>query len=239
MNDITMLGEIDSLLGIFTLFPAFIAILLAFITKNVYMSLGSGIYSGFIILNIFNWYYLDQFIYHVNDFFKAILVIIAPIFQIPILFVQNLGDPWNAGIVLQVLLIGGFIKLLTYTGGAKILAQKISSKARNKKSSLFTTWILGLIVFFDDYANALIVGPIMRPINDKMKVSREKFAFIIDATAAPIAGIAIISTWIGYELGLIQDGLAQIGVEASSFGIFVASIPFRFYKAHFNQKCGK
>ena len=89
---------------------------------------------------------------------------------------------------------------------------------------------MGLFVFFDDYANALIVGPIMRPITDKFKVSREKLAFIIDATAAPVAGLAVISTWVGLEISLIKQGYELIGVtDINAFGIFVETIPYRFY----------
>ena len=84
-------------------------------------------------------------------------------------------------------------------------------------------------MFFDDYANALIVGPIMRPVADKMKISREKLAFVIDATAAPIAGLAIISTWIGLEVGLIGDAFNSIGQSVDAFGVFLQTIPFRFY----------
>ena len=85
-------------------------------------------------------------------------------------------------------------------------------------------------MFFDDYANSLIVGPIMRPVADKMKISRERLAFIIDATAAPIAGLAIISTWIGLEVGLINDAFINgIGQEVDAFGVFLQTIPYRFY----------
>ena len=82
---------------------------------------------------------------------------------------------------------------------------------------------------FDDYANSLIVGPIMKPVADKMKISREKLSFIIDATAAPIAGIMIISTWIGLEVGLIKDGFESIGQSTDAFGVFLNTIPYRFY----------
>jgi Na+/H+ antiporter NhaC len=88
---------------------------------------------------------------------------------------------------------------------------------------------MGLFIFFDDYANALTVGPIMRPVTDKMRISREKLAFVIDATAAPIAGIALISTWIGYELGLINEGFVSLGIEENTYGMFVRTIPYRFY----------
>ncbi|GAF73948.1 unnamed protein product, partial [marine sediment metagenome] len=84
-------------------------------------------------------------------------------------------------------------------------------------------------VFFDDYANTLIVGPTMRPLTDAKRISREKLSYIVDSTAAPVAGMALISTWVGYELGLINDALKAVGIEANSYTIFLKSIPFRFY----------
>ncbi len=114
-------------------------------------------------------------------------------------------------------------------GGAKAIAEALARKAKTVKSAQLTTWLLGLAVFFDDYANSLIVGPIMRPVTDKLGVSREKLAFVIDATAAPIAGLAIISTWIGLEVGLIGDALKSVGIQADGFGVFLETIPYRFY----------
>ena len=109
------------------------------------------------------------------------------------------------------------------------VAEALAKRAKTPRSTQIVTWLLGLFVFFDDYANALIVGPIMKPVADKMKVSREKLSFIIDATAAPIAGLAIISTWIGLEVGLIGDAFAGIGQNVDSFGVFLQTIPYRFY----------
>ena len=88
--------------------------------------------------------------------------------------------------------------------------------------------VLGLLVFLDDYANSLIVGPIMRPVSDKMKISRGKQAFIVDSTAAPISGIALISTWVGYEISLIKDAYT-IGQDVNAYGYFIDTIPYRFY----------
>lgn len=141
----------------------------------------------------------------------------------------SLADGWNAGIVLQVLAIGGLIALVSKMGGAQAIAEALTKWARTPRSSQFATWVMGLFIFFDDYANSLTVGPIMRPVTDKMKISREKLAFIIDATAAPIAGIALISTWVAYEVGLIRDGYVAIGLEANAYGVFIETIPFRFY----------
>ncbi|MGM9532580.1 Na+/H+ antiporter NhaC family protein, partial [Intestinibacter sp.] len=139
------------------------------------------------------------------------------------------SDPWNAGIILQVLAIGGVINLVSKMGGAKAIAEALSKKAKSARSAQIMTWFAGLLVFFDDYANSLIIGPMMRPVTDGMKISRERLAFIIDATAAPVAGLAIISTWIGLEVGLIGDAFNSIGVDQNAFGVFLSTIPFRFY----------
>ena len=201
--------------GIFTLIPPIVAILLAFITKNVVISLFIGVLSGGFILNLTGFNVFGALTQAFLDFINRAL--------------NSLSDPWNAGIVMQVLVIGGVINLVAKMGGAKAIAEALAKKAKTAKSAQLITWFLGICVFFDDYANSLIVGPIMKPVADKMKISRERLAFIIDATAAPIAGLAIISTWIGLEVSLISEGFESIGVEASGFGVFLQTIPYRFY----------
>ncbi|MGL4911274.1 MAG: Na+/H+ antiporter NhaC family protein [Romboutsia sp.] len=198
-----------------TLIPPIVAIVLAFITKNVVVSLFVGILSGSFIINITG-----------TNVFNALTQAFLDVVNRAL---NSLADPWNAGIILQVLAIGGVINLVAKMGGAKAIAEALAKRAKTAKGTQLITWFLGLLVFFDDYANSLIVGPIMRPVADKMKISRERLAFIIDATAAPIAGLAIISTWIGLEVGLINDAFVGIGVEADAFGIFLNTIPFRFY----------
>lgn len=208
--------DMASTLGAVTLIPPLVAIILAFITKNVILSLFFGIFSGTVIAqyaggaNI-----LSGLIFGFTDIVNYIL--------------ESLADPWNAGIILQVLVIGGLIALITSSGGAQAIAESLARKAKGPVSTQLVTWALGLLIFFDDYANALIVGPIMRPVSDKMKISRERLAFVIDATAAPIAGIALISTWIGYEVGLINDAYQSIGMEVNAYGVFLQTIPYRFY----------
>jgi len=201
--------------GVWTLIPPLVAIILAFITKNVLLSLFTGVFSGVYILLIEKHNIFSSFIF---SFLKVTQEIL-----------EAISSPWNAGIILQTLTIGGLIALISRMGGAKAIAKSLSKKAKSPTSAQIYTWLLGIVVFFDDYANALTVGPIMRPITDKMRISREKLAFIIDSTAAPIAGIALISTWIGYELGLIKDGFHIIGQDVNAYGIFVSTIPFRFY----------
>lgn len=201
--------------GVLTLLPPLVAIALAFITKETILSLFIGVFVG-------------EFMVSVNDLnivSSAINAFLAMGTQI----ISCMADPWNAGIILQCLLIGGIIQLVTKMGGAKALADEFAKRADTPRKAQLFTELLGLCVFFDDYANSLIVGPIMRPVMDKLHVSREKLAFVVDATAAPVAGIAIISTWIGLELSLITQGFASIGMNVSGFGIFLQTIPFRFY----------
>lgn len=201
--------------GVFTIIPPLVAIVLAFITKNVVISLFIGALAGCFMLQLNDYNVFGALIHSFLDFVQRAL--------------NSLADPWNAGIVLQVLIIGGIINLVSKMGGAKAVAEALAKKAKTPRSAQIVTWFLGLIVFFDDYANSLIVGPIMKPVADKMKVSRERLAFIIDATAAPIAGLAIVSTWVGLEVGLINDAFSGIGVDADAFGVFCQTIPYRFY----------
>ena len=214
-DEVDVAGQNAAKFGIWTLIPPLVAISLAFITKNVIVSLVIGIMSGGFILNISG-----------NNPFMALFYSFLDLIQRA---VNSLADPWNAGIILQVLAIGGVINLVGKMGGAKAIAEALSKRAKSAKSAQIITWVAGLLVFFDDYANSLIIGPMMRPVTDKMKISRERLAFIIDATAAPVAGIAIISTWIGLEVGLIGSAFDSIGVETNAFGVFLNTIPFRFY----------
>lgn len=201
--------------GILTLLPPVVAIALAFITKETILSLFVGVFIG-------------EFMLCVNDL-NIINTGVNAFLEIGKQVISSMADPWNAGIILQCLLIGGVIQLITKMGGAKALADSLAKRANTPRKAEVITWFLGLCVFFDDYANSLIVGPIMRPVMDKLKVSRQKLAFIVDATAAPVAGIAIISTWIGLEISLIAAGFKTIGMNVSGFGIFLQTIPYRFY----------
>ncbi|MFA5858773.1 MAG: Na+/H+ antiporter NhaC family protein [Elusimicrobiota bacterium] len=203
--------------GLLTLLPPLVAIVLAFVTKNVLVSLTAGVLTGTFMLN------LD------GNIVKAL-------FKMFIMFIEklrgSLASKWNAGVILQILTIGALIAFISKTGGLKAVAEGLAKQAKTSRSAQVVAWMLGLIVFFDDYANSLIVGPVMRPVTDRLRVSREKLAFIVDATAAPVAGIALISTWIGYEVGVIRDAYAMINVDVNAYSVFVSSIPFRFYNIY-------
>jgi len=200
---------------ILSLLPPLVAIILAFITKQTVLSLLIGVLVSEFMVSVKNLNIISSL---VNAFLAMASTIIS-----------KMADPWNAGVVLQCLLIGGVIHLVSKMGGAKALANSLAKFANTPRKAQLITELLGLLVFFDDYANSLIVGPVMRPVMDKLRVSREKLAFVVDATAAPVAGIAIISTWIGLEISLIADGYESIGQKVNGFDVFLKTIPFRFY----------
>ena len=139
------------------------------------------------------------------------------------------GDKGHISIVIFTLMMGGLIGIIYRNGGAHAIADRISSLASNRRRGQLSTSGLGFAIFFSTYANSLIVGNTMRPVTDRLKISREKLAYIVDCTAAPLAAIAIISTWIGFELGLIQSAVATIGFSENAYSIFLNSIPYNFY----------
>lgn len=196
--------------GVLSLIPPLLAIVLSFVTKQVILSLFIGVFSGALML------------YDFNPF-------IAFLRTLDVYIIGNAGDTWNAGILIFSLTIGGMIGIITKMGGTKAIADAMAKKATNASKAQLVTALMGLFVFFDDYANTLIVGPTMRPLTDRMKISREKLAYIIDSTAAPVAGIALISTWIGFQLGIIDDVFSNMGISANSYMVFVRTIPYSFY----------
>jgi len=196
--------------GILSIIPPLLAILLALIFRQVILSLILGVYIGAI------------FIYDYNPLTGLLRLIDKYI-------INAVSDYSHIQILVFTLLFGGVIGLISKSGGTKGIANLITRFAKKRKSTMISAWLSGLAIFFDDYANALIVGNLMRPVTDKMKISREKLAFIVDATAAPVASVFVISSWIGYEVGLIQDGLRMIASDANAYSIFLATIPYRFY----------
>jgi len=190
--------------------PPLLAIFLALFIRQVLVSLAAGIFVGAVIL------------YDYNPF-TALLRFVDT------LIINSLIDPDHMFIIVFTLMIGGVVGVISKNGGTAGLANLITRYAKKAKSGLISSWLMGMVVFFDDYANSLIIGNMMRPITDKLRISREKLAYIVDSTAAPIASIVLISTWVGYELGLINDGLRSIGSEANAYDVFLQTIPYRFY----------
>lgn len=129
--------------------------------------------------------------------------------------------------------MGATIGLIHAAGGMMGLVRLMTPLANSKRSGQLTGWLLGLMVFFDDYANTLLLGGALRPVFDRLKISREKLAYLVDSTAAPVAGLALISTWIAVEIAYVEEGLENLTTPidegVSAFGLFVACLPYRFY----------
>jgi Na+/H+ antiporter NhaC len=121
------------------------------------------------------------------------------------------------------------VNIITKAGGNKGIAEIVTRLAKTARSTRIATALMGLAIFFDDYANTVVVGITFRPLTDKFRICREKLAYLVDSTAAPIAGLSIISTWIGYEVGLFEELSGQLNLGVSGYEVFFRIIPFRFY----------
>ena len=200
--------------GWISVLPPLIAIVIALIFKQVIPALFLGIWFGGWVVHG----------YSPEGLFKSLL----DSFQVYVL--GAVADPDHAAIILFSLMIGGMVGIITRNGGMNGVVNRIAGWATTPVKGQATTGVLGLAVFFDDYANTLVVGNTMRPVTDRLRISREKLAYIVDSTAAPVACLALVTTWIGYEVGLIGDAVAKIeGLTASPYEVFLQSIPFSFY----------
>ena len=204
--------------GLLTILPPLLAIGLALTLKQVIISLFCGIWLGAI------------FIYDYNIF-------IAFLRTLDHFLISASSGSSHVSILIFSFFLGGMVAVISKSGGAQGMVDIIAKKAKSPRTGQIATWLMGLVIFFDDYANTLIVGNSMRPLTDKLKISREKLSFIVDATAAPVTNIAVISTWIGFEIGVIGDKLQEIGadkltaigVSPDAYIVFLQTIPFRFY----------
>ncbi|HEX7718190.1 MAG TPA: Na+/H+ antiporter NhaC family protein, partial [Woeseiaceae bacterium] len=141
-----------------------------------------------------------------------------------------LANADHAAIILFSLMIGGMVGIITRNGGMTSIVKMMVSRAKTAVAGQVSVWMMGVMIFFDDYSNTLVVGNTARPLTDHLKISREKLAYIVDSTAAPVVCIALITTWIGYEVGLIGDAIAEIPeLTAPAYTIFLHSIPYSFY----------
>lgn len=200
--------------GIWSLLPPLVAIVLAFATKQVLASLFVAIWVGASITMEGN-----LLLRPLSGFGETVIKYIT----------GSVADPWKAGIIVFSLSLGGMIGVVAKSGGAKAIADWLAGKAKTARSGQIVTWAMGLIIFFDDYSNTLLVGNTMRPLTDKLRISREKLSYITDSTAAPVASMALISTWIAYEIGLLKDAFAAVNVDVNAYEAFLRSIPYRFY----------
>ncbi len=200
-----------------SILPPLIAIVLALALREVFSSLFLGILSGTAIM-----YY-----YKGVGFFAAIGKGLLAVIDTYV--IQSLLDRGHLSIIVFSMLIGGMVQLISANGGMQGIVNFLSRYATSRRSGQFVAWLMGIVIFFDDYANMLVVGNTMRPVFDRLNISREKLAYIVDSTAAPVAAVAFVTTWIGAELSYIQDGLNTIGLQMSAYTVFFNSLAYSFY----------
>jgi len=196
----------------YSVVPSLVAVLLAFVTGRLMLSLGAAVVSG-MLLSL------------VPEGLTSLSALTSSI-------VNSLFDWYSFQILAFVLLMMAMISVVLHAGGLQGIVERLARYARGPRSTQVVTVLMGFAIFFDDYANTMIVGNAMRPVSDRYGVSREKLAFLVDATAAPIAGIAFISTWVGYEVAQfseIGNTLGFTSSEVTGFSMFFDAIPFRFY----------
>lgn len=143
-------------------------------------------------------------------------------------FVNQVASAEHASVILFTILLGSMISLMNDSGGTNAVIDRLAKFADSRKKGQVLTWLAGLLVFFDDYANTMLIGGSVRPLTDRLKISRAKLAFLIDATAAPIAGLAL-STWTAFEIDQVQLGLDAAELTVNSNYVFLQTIPYRIY----------
>jgi Na+/H+ antiporter NhaC len=200
--------------GLLSILPPLIAIVFALAFRQVIVALLAGVWLGSFIL----WDFQPLVsLLHVIDYY----------------IVGTLSSPEEStdhvSIVIFTLLLGGMVGITSRMGGMQGIVNRVSRLATTPKRGQLTTWFLGVLIFFDDYTNTLIVGTSMRPLTDRLRISREKLSYIVDSTAAPVTVLAVITSWIGFQISLIGQSFVTLGVDRNPFGTFISAIPYNFY----------
>ena len=205
-------GSISSGAGeysILSILPPLFAILLALVTHEAHLSLFIGIWLG------------------------STLVVQHPIsgltYALDTYMVQTVTDHGHASILIFTMVFGGLIGVISTNGGMAGAVHAAARYATSNRRSQLATVLMGFVIFFDDYANTLLVGNMMRPFTDRVKISREKLSYLVDSTAAPVASLAIISSWSVFQMSLLESPFEQFGISVNPYFTFIQSIPFSFY----------
>jgi len=219
----------DQVYGLWVIAPALLAIGLAIALRQVIPALALGIFAAAMMhLPWTDAVEPGRFAYN---------PIAGAIVAVETYLIGTLRDVDHLMIIVFTFVIGGVVEVISANGGTAAMVDRISRWASNPRRGQLAGWAAGVAIFFGDYPNMLIVGPTMRPVFDRLRISRAKLAYIVDSTAAPIASLALVGTWVGVQVGYIQDGLADVAASDGSswvsglgaFQIFAASIPYRFY----------
>lgn len=212
--------------------PPLITIALAIASKKVVFSLLVGIASSIIVLLPTQSVYAECVgeTFTQQDYWQYVTTQFISQFAEQHLW-QSLIDSDHLRVFVFTVLLGMQIALIHRSGGMKGIVYWARPLARSRRGGQLLTWMLGLIVFIDDYANTLLLGSTMRPITDRLRISREKLAFLVDSTAAPVSGLALISTWVATEMSTMEEGFASANVDigTNTLTLFIQTIPYRFY----------
>ncbi len=200
----------------YSVVPPMLAILLAFLTHHVIASLGIALLVGGLLcrvpggpLDIGNWW--------------------AGIAGVAGCVGGTLSRRGNLLILAFIPPIFMMIETIMASGGFAGIIRRLLRWVHGRRSAELATVLMGILCFIDDYANAIVVGSMMQPVTDRFRISREKLAFLVDATSAPVSGLAVVSTWIAYEVGLFGDMAVQLGIDKTGYGMFFDALRFRFY----------
>ncbi|PSR04268.1 MAG: sodium:proton antiporter [Bacteroidetes bacterium SW_8_64_56] len=203
-----------SIPGWLSLLPPLLAIGMALVYRKVVPALFFGVWIGAVTAISFTPWAL----------FKGLL----DAFEVYVL--DAMANPDHVAIILFSLMIGGMVGIISKNGGTLGIVERLTGFASDSRRGQMVTGVLGVSIFFDDYANTLIVGNTMRPVTDRLRVSREKLAYVVDSTAAPISTVALVTTWIGYQVGLLGTAIENIeGFSQGAYSVFLNSLPYNFY----------
>lgn len=203
-------------LGAMSLLPIILAVALAFATGDVILSLFTGYIGGMAMLAVVEGTSASALPGAVLS--RACRGIVAT------------ASTWdNASVLILCVAVGGMVEVLRCTGGFAVLAGRLVRRINSPRKANIISQLFCTLFFFDDYANALISGPVLQTMTDKAGLSRARLSYIVDSTAAPVAGIAVVSSWVAVEVSVIDEGLALAGLGMSGFELFLHSIPYCFY----------
>ena len=204
--------------GPLSLLPPLIAIALAIGLRKPVLSLFAGVLSGALLLR----WSSDAGL--LEKTFGGLRDVVS------IFLWREFSDQSRWKVIGFVVAMLAMVGVVTKNGGIRGLMQLVARRARSARTTQIAAFLMGLAVFFDDYANTILVGTTMRPLTDRFRVAREKLAYIVDSTAAPVAGISIFSTWIAFEVSTFSAQLPLAGLEASDgYQVFIETLPYRFY----------
>ncbi|HSG29161.1 MAG TPA: Na+/H+ antiporter NhaC family protein [Candidatus Krumholzibacterium sp.] len=200
--------------GWISLLPPIIAIVFALAFRQVVIALLAGVWLGSLVVTGF-----------------------APLGSVSRIVdhyvINTLAGPEEGmdhmSILIFTLLLGGMVGITSRMGGMQGIVNSVSRLATSARRGQFTVWLMGVIIFFDDYTNTLIVGNSTRPLTDRLKISREKLSYIVDSTAAPITSLAVITSWIGFQISLINQAFVSMDIQRNPLTTFVSSLPYSVY----------